>query len=326
MTSFQQRNPLTIGIAGILVLVLGFVLAMNFERLPLIGGTVYKAHFTEAAGLRPDNEVRVAGVKVGSVSDVELEDGHVTVSFRVTDTWVGDNTSAAIKVKSLLGQKFLALDPRGSEELPSSEPIPTERTLAPYDVVEAFSDLSTTIGEIDNQQLAESFRTMSDTFSNTPDDVRGALDGLSALSQTIASRDQELQELLERTSNVSKTVADRNAEFEKLLADGNLLLKEVKDRRESISSLLDGTRELSQQLSGLVDENAAQLGPTLEQLDRVTRMLQRNQDNLDRSIELFDPFTRMFANVLGNGRWFDTYICGLLPPAVGPINQEGCQP
>lgn len=326
MTSFQKRDPLKIGIAGLLVLVLGFVLAMNFERLPLVGGTVYKAHFSEAAGLRADNEVRVAGVKVGSVSDVELEGDHVTVSFRVKDAWLGDNTSAAIKVKTLLGQKFLALDPRGGEELPTSEPIPLQRTMAPYDVVEAFSDMSDTLGEINDEQLAESFRTMSDTFSDTPDDVRGALDGLSALSETIASRDQELQQLLENTSKVSKTVADRNAEFEKLLADGNLLLQEVKDRRESISSLLDGTRALSEQLSGLVDENAAQLGPTLEQLDQVTKMLQRNQDSLDRSIELFAPFTRLFANVLGNGRWFDTYICGLLPPAVGPINQEGCQP
>lgn len=326
MTSFQKRDPLKIGIAGILVLVLGFVLAMNFERLPLVGGTVYKAHFSEAAGLRADNEVRVAGVKVGSVSDVELEGDHVVVSFRVKDAWLGDNTSAAIKVKTLLGQKFLALDPRGGAELSPSEPIPVQRTMAPYDVIEAFSDMSDTLGQINDEQLAESFRTMSDTFSDTPDDVRGALDGLSALSETIASRDQELQQLLERTSGVSKTVADRNVEFEKLLADGNLLLQEVKDRRESISRLLDGTRDLSAQLSGLVDENEAQLGPTLEQLDRVTKMLQRNQESLDRSIELFAPFTRLFANVLGNGRWFDTYICGLLPPAIGPVNQEGCQP
>ena len=232
--------------------------------MPLVGGTVYKAHFSEAAGLRADNEVRVAGVKVGTVSDVELEGDHVTVSFRVKDAWIGDDTSAAIKVKTLLGQKFLALDPRGGEELPPSKPIPLQRTLAPYDVVEAFSDMSDTLGEINDEQLAESFRTMSETFAGTPDEVRGALDGLSALSQTIASRDQELQQLLENTSKVSKTVADRNAEFEKLLADGNLLLQEVKARRDSISSLLDGTRELSAQLSGLVDENAAQLGPTLQ--------------------------------------------------------------
>lgn len=55
-------------------------------------------------------------------------------------------------------------------------------------------------------------------------------------------------------------------------------------------------------------------------------MLQRNQDNLNRSLEMFAPFTRLFSNVVGNGRWFDSYVCGLLPPAIGPINQKGCQP
>lgn len=326
MTSFQKRDPLKIGIAGLLVLVLGFVLAMNFERLPLISGTTYQANFSEAAGLKADNEVRVAGVKVGTVSSVELEGDHVAVKFRVTDSWVGNNTSAAIKIKTLLGQKYLALDPRGDAEQSSSDPIPISRTMAPYDVIEAFSGLQRTVGSIDSDQLAQSFRVMSDTFANTPGDVRGALNGLSALSQTIASRDQQLKQLLENTSNVSKTVADRNAEFEKLLKDGNLLLEEIRDRREQISSLLDGTRALSAQLSGLVDDNQAQLGPTLEQLDKVSAMLQRNQDNLNRSIEAFGPFTRLFSNVLGTGRWFDTYICGLLPPAVGPINPEGCKP
>ncbi|MBK0866334.1 MAG: MCE family protein [Saccharopolyspora sp.] len=326
MTSFQKRDPLKIGIAGLLVLVLGFVLAMNFERLPLISGTTYQANFSEAAGLKTDNEVRVAGVKVGTVSSVELEGDHVAVKFRVTDSWVGNNTTAAIKIKTLLGQKYLALDPRGDAEQSSSDPIPMSRTMAPYDVIEAFSGLQRTVGSIDSDQLAQSFRVMSDTFANTPGDVRGALNGLSALSQTIASRDQQLKQLLENTSNVSKTVADRNAEFEKLLKDGNLLLEEIRDRREQISSLLDGTRALSVQLSGLVDDNQAQLGPTLQQLDKVTAMLERNQDNLNRSIAAFGPFTRLFSNVLGTGRWFDTYICGLLPPAVGPINPEGCKP
>ncbi|GGI93725.1 ABC transporter substrate-binding protein [Saccharopolyspora subtropica] len=326
MTPFSQRDPLRIGIVGLLALVLVLLLALNIERLPLIGGTTYTAHFTEAAGLRPDNEVRIAGVKVGTVTDVELVGDHVEVSFRVGDAWLGDRTTAAIKIKTLLGQKYLALDPQGSRELSPSEPIPVQRTMSPYDVIEAFSDLSTTVDRIDTRQLAQSFRTLSDTFGATSDEVSGALDGLSRLSQTISARDEQLEQLLDNTARVSRTVADRNAEFEKLLADGNLLLQEIRARRDSISALLDGTRELSAQLSGLVDDNAAQIGPTLQQLDRVTKMLQRNQDNLNRSLEMFAPFTRLFANVLGNGRWFDTYICGLLPPAIGPINQKGCQP
>ncbi|MEV5539342.1 MCE family protein [Saccharopolyspora shandongensis] len=326
MTAFTQRDPLKIGIAGLLALVLMFLLALNFERLPFIGGTTYTAQFTEAAGLRPDSEVRIAGVKVGTVSDVEIEDDHVLVSFRVGDAWLGDHTTAAIRIKTLLGQKYLALDPQGGEELSPSEPIPLQRTVSPYDVIEAFSDLSSTVDKIDTGQLAESFRTLSDTFKGTPDEVSGALDGLSQLSRTISSRDEQLEHLLNNTSQVSKTIADRNADFEKLLADGNLLLQEIRARRDSISGLLDGTRTLSQQLSGLVDDNNAQIGPALQQLDRVTKMLQRNQDNLNRSLAMFAPFTRYFSNVLGNGRWFDTYICGLLPPAIGPINQKGCQP
>jgi phospholipid/cholesterol/gamma-HCH transport system substrate-binding protein len=326
MSSFQKRDPIKIGIAGLLALALAFVLAMNFESLPFVGGKTYQAHFSEAAGLRSDSEVRVAGVKVGTVKDVELEGDHVLVSFRVDDAWVGDNTTAAIKIKTLLGQKYLSLDPKGTQEQSTDEPIPMQRTMAPYDVIEAFSGLSQTVGKIDTRQLADSFRTMSQTFSDTPDDVRGALNGLSALSQTISKRDEQLRELLKNTSNVSRTVADRNAEFERLLKDGNLLLQELKSRRESIRGLLEGTRELSRQLSGLVNDNNAQIGPALEQLDKVTKMLQRNQDSLDRSIQKFGPFTRLFSNVLGNGRWFDTYICGFLPPATGPINSEGCNP
>jgi phospholipid/cholesterol/gamma-HCH transport system substrate-binding protein len=326
MSSLSQRDPLKIGIAGILVLVVLFLLAANYERLPLIGGTKYSANFTEAAGLRADNEVRIAGVKVGRVSDVELEGDHVRVDFRIDDAWLGDNTRAAIKVKTLLGQKYLALDPQGTEELDNDEPIPTARTMSPYDVIEAFSDLSKNVDAINTDQLAQSFRTMSETFSGTPDEVSGALDGLSALSQTISKRDEQLQKLLDNTAQVSKTVADRNGDFERLLQDGNLLLQELHARRDSINSLLTGTQELSQQLSGMVDDNQKQLGPALQQLDQVTKLLQRNQENLNQSLANFAPFTRLFSNVLGNGRWFDTYICGFLPPAIGPVNREGCQP
>lgn len=326
MTSFSQRDPLTIGIAGLVVLALAFVTAMNFERLPIVGGTQYSAEFSEAAGLQRDNEVRVAGVRVGSVTDVRLDGERVRVDFRVDDAWLGDRTAAAIRVKTLLGQKYLALDPKGDRALDAGRSIPLDRTMAPYDVMEAFSDLSGTLDDIDTDQLARSFRTMSDTFAGTPDEVSGALDGLTRLSNTIANRDQQLKELLDNTQRLSKTVSDRNGEFERLLRDGNALLSEVRSRRDSVRSLLRGTRELSSQLSGLVADNQQQLGPALEQLDRVTKMLQRNQDNLDRSLELFAPFTRMFSNVLGNGRWFDAYICGLVPPAVGPVNEKGCQP
>lgn len=326
MSSFQKRDPLKIGLAGLIVLALGFALAVNYNSLPFVGGKSYVAHFSEAGGLAEGDLVRVAGVEVGTVNDIELQGGHVKVGFEVDDAWVGDRSRARIKVGTLLGKKYVELDPQGSKELSSSQPIPLQRTMSPYDVISAFSDLSKTIGKVDTDQLAKSFDTLSETFSGKSQEVRGALEGLSALSETIAKRDQQLKELLNRTSKLAGTLAERNGEIEKLLADGNKLLSELRARRDAIRSLLDGTRELSRQLTGLVDENRAQIGPALEQLDKVTKLLQQNQDNLGKTIKRMEPFTRLFSNLLGNGRWFDTYICGLLPPAVGPINQEGCQP
>jgi phospholipid/cholesterol/gamma-HCH transport system substrate-binding protein len=327
----NQRNPVTVGAVSLTVIALLMLAAFYSDDLPLIGGgTTYSAEFTEAAGLIPTNEVRVAGVKVGKVTKVELDGDKVKVSFKVKDAWVGDRTTATIRIKTLLGQKFLALDPQGSVPLNPGDPIPRERTLSPYDVQEAFNGLASTVGQIDTKQLADSFEVLSETFQGSAESVRGALDGLSALSKTISSRDEQLARLLANTNQITKTLADRNEQFEKLLADGNLLLGELRKRRDAISALLSGTRELSRELSGLVADNSAQLRPALEQLDRVTTMLQRNQDKLDRSLALVGPFYRVFANTLGNGRWFDTYICGLLPPStdlgVVGFNEEGCLP
>ncbi len=110
----------------------------------------------------------------------------------------------------------------------------------------------------------------------------------------------------------------------KLLRDGNLLLDEVSKRRDAIATLLTGTQTLATELKGLVDDNSKQLKPVLTSLDQLTGMLQRNQDALGKGIKNMAPFVRLFNNAVGNGRWFDNYLCGLLPPPLGPINEEGC--
>ena len=83
------------------------------------------------------------------------------------------------------------------------------------------------------------------------------------------------------------------------------------------------------QLSGLVSDNQATLGPALQALDQVTTVLERNQANLKKALALAGPYYRLLGNALGNGRWFDAYLCGILPksylpPGTGPAT--GCKP
>lgn len=325
MKSFQSRNPVPIGIAGLIVIALFIIAALNTEKLPIIGaGTVYKAEFSEAAGLVEEDSVRVAGVKVGSVQSVELAGDRVMVTFKVTDAWVGGRTTAAIKIQTLLGSKYLALNPLGDQPLDPSQAIPLKRTNAPYDVTEAFEDLTSTVQDLDTQQLAKSFQTLSQTFQNTPQEVRASLEGLSQLSRTVAKRDDQLAQLLANTKQVSKTLAQRDTALVKLIDDANKLLSELQRREQAISTLLDGAQELSEQLRGLVRENKEQIGPVLAELDQLTSMLYRNQKSLAQGIKNYAPFIRLFTNAIGNGRWFDNYICGLLPPSMGSINKKGC--
>ena len=314
-------TPVRTALAGLAALALGVLTALNARSLPVIGdGTTYAAEFSEAAGVFQGNDVRVAGVEVGRVSDVELRGDHVLISFRVKGAWLGDATGASIRLKTVLGQKYLALDPQGEGTLDPAKPIPRSRTSVPYDVLAAFGKLSSTVDNIDTVQLAKSFDTLSATLANTPQSVRAALTGLSRLSDTLASRDQQLATLLGNTRVVSQTLVDRDAAVQRLLADGNQLLSEVSDREQAISSLLDGSRQLATQLSGLIDDNDKQVDPLLTQLDQLTSMLQRNQDSLAAGIRGFAPLVRLGTNISGNGRFIDGYLCGLVLPSMGPLN------
>jgi len=317
---FRDRNPAVIGGISLGVILLLVVLAFNTASLPIIGGgTVYRAQFTEAAGLKPDDPVRVAGVKVGQVEGLQLEDGAVTVEFRVKDAFVGDRSEAAIKIETVLGAKYVALVPRGEQALDPDDRIPVERTASPYDVVEAFAGLSSTVDQIDTGQLAASFETLSETLSGTPDDVRTSLDGLSRLSQTIASRDEQLQQLLSATRDVTQVLADRNGEFTQLIVDSNTLLTEVQQRRQLIADILTNTQTLSAQLAGLVQDNTATLTPALTQLSTVTDILSRNRQQLGATVANLAPFVRVFTNTLGNGRWFDSFVDNLVPGVVSSV-------
>ncbi|MFJ8311365.1 MULTISPECIES: MCE family protein [unclassified Streptomyces] len=326
----KERNPVTVSLVGLLLLALVGFAAFNADSLPFIGGgTTYSADFSESAGLRSGDEVRIAGVKVGEVGDVSLDGAKVKVTFKVKHAWIGDASTAAIAIKTLLGEKYLAIDPLGTAKQNPGSRIPLARTTSPYDVTQAFEGLSNTIGDIDTARLAKSFETISETFKDSPPDVRTAVSGLSALSKTVSQRDTQLAQLLKGSEQLTKTLANRKSSFETLIDDGGLLLGELKQRRDAIQALLTGTRGLGTQLTGLVKDNAAQLGPTLAALGRVTDVLVKNQQGLDRTLALAGPYYRLVGNALGNGRWFDTYICGLVPRNYLPANSlpgTGCMP
>jgi phospholipid/cholesterol/gamma-HCH transport system substrate-binding protein len=181
--------------------------------------------------------------------------------------------------------------------------------------VEAFSGLASTTDRIDVDQLSTSLDTLTEMMDGTPKELRGTLTGLSRLSRNIAARDQQINTLLQNAEKVSGVLADRDEELTKLFRDGDRLIRAIYARREAVSRLLDSTRQLSQELTTLIRQSRTDLKPALRRVDRVLDVLVKNQENLDESLRQMGPFYRVFANVLGSGPWFDTYVQNLVVPA-----------
>ena len=185
-TPFRERNPVIIGAISLAVIAALMTTAFKAGDLPIIGGgDTYYAAFNEAGGLKPNDEVRIAGVRVGKVRAVELDGDHVQVAFQVDGSAeFGAETGAQIKVKTILGSMFLALEPAGSGQMEEGGEIPVDRTRSPYDVVDVFEGLAERSERIDTDQLAQSLDTLATLTRNTPDEFQAALrGGLGSLRQ-----------------------------------------------------------------------------------------------------------------------------------------------
>jgi phospholipid/cholesterol/gamma-HCH transport system substrate-binding protein len=318
---FRERNPVVIGIIGISLIALMMLGAFRADRLPIIGsGDTYAADFAEIGGLQSGDEVRVAGVSIGKVQGIELKGNKVRVSFKIDKgTKFGVETGADIRVRTLLGAEFLALTPKGAGQLPKGSIIPMSRTVAPYDVVQAFSELSKTTDALDVGQLSQALNTLADVSESTPEEFRGAIKGVSNLSRNLAARDDQINDLLVGLKKVTGVLNSRNGELVTLFKDSDVLFRAISERRDSIHRLLVSTQSISAQLSGLVKDTRADLKPALDQLDTVTTMLRKNEASLDEALRVYPAFTRVFANALGTGPWFDTYLGGA--DTGGLVNQ-----
>ncbi len=310
MTPFRERNPTTIGVLGFVVIALLLVAAFRADRLPLLGGgEQYTAEFAEVGMLTAGDEVRVAGVSVGRVEKITLDDDRVLVAFSVDEPMrLGDRTGAAIRIRTLLGAQYLALTPDGPGRLDEHAVIPRSRTQPPYDVVEAFTDLSTTTGQLDVEQLSEALTSVSAVAARTPEEFRSAIAGVSDLSRNLADRDDELNLLLRNLKKVTATINARDDRLEQLITDSDVLFRAVVDRRVAIQRILVSTRRMSDELRQLAADTRVDLDHALRDLETVTTRLARNAASLDRALSLFPAFGRSFGNALGVGPWFEGYV------------------
>ncbi len=303
------------GFIGVVLIVL--VIAVGLQPQTLLSWATalhYRALFSEAGGLTAGNEVRVSGVKMGTVTDVALSHGKALVSFSLdSSVRVGSETTAHIRTGTVLGARMLTLEPAGTDTLRASDTIPLSRTSSPYSLTNAVGDFTTNTAGTDTVSLTQSLDTLSDTIDRIAPQLGPTFEGLTRLSETLNSRNESLGELLESAADVTGILSQRSAQVNSLLLNANDLLGVLDQRRYAIVNLLANTSALSQQLTGLVADNEKELAPTLEKLNSVTAMLETNRDNIAKALEGLAKYQVTQGESVNNGFYYNAFVGNLLP-------------
>ncbi|MDL9936218.1 MCE family protein [Gordonia sp. ABSL1-1] len=320
MYKYRGSGLVRFGCVGLTLIVMVILVGLNAAKFSgWMTSNTFQADFEEAAGLHAGAVVMVSGVRVGTVSKVELVDGNARVSFSVdSDTRLGDTTTVQIRTGSLLGQRVVTVVPSGPGMLGADDVIPVTRTSSPYSLNEAVNDLTTNTKGIDTQSLNNSLKILTTTFNDVAPDLKPTFAGLADIARGLNERDSSLRELLGATGDVSALIAARAGKINALILNANLLFDVLVQRRQAISSLLVNTSVVAKELTKVVADNEKQLGPALDALNAVAAMLERNKKNISETLPGLTKASQTQGEAVSSGPFYQAYVANLIP---GPLLQ-----
>lgn len=322
---FGSWNRRRTGLVGILCVGLlgAFVIVLSGLH---VGSRSYSAELANTGGIRPGEEVQVAGVGVGKVDSVALVGEHVEVRFTVDhDIRLGRDTTVQVKVATLLGTHFLKVDPAGAGEL-RDDTVPQAQTSVPYQLQDVINSGSKALSTYDSATIAKSMSQVADVLKTARPDLRPALVGVQRVSEAVAGRADQLGDLLEAADKVAGQLRSDTGNIVGLMKQATLILDELRARRTAIHDLLADTHTLAASLTGAIRDNEHDLDPLLADLDRTVSTLKAHQRTLVKAVDLLAPTVRYFTNASGTGPWVDQYTYSGTPDTLGcRMASGGCR-
>jgi phospholipid/cholesterol/gamma-HCH transport system substrate-binding protein len=312
MKRFSRDDPFHIGIAAFVALGVSGALILLISVIPF-GASTYHAQLAHTAGLRVPEGVQIAGVEVGEVKSVTVVGQHVDVAFTVDkDVRMGAQTTAAVKVGTLLGTHYLAVEPHGTGSLPN-DTIPLARTAVPFNLQDVIDEGTEAVEELDGAKIAESLSVVGDTLKAAGPSLGPAFEGITRISEVITKRDDQIAELLEASRSISTQLSDSTGDLTALMRQSNLVIEELIKRRDAIRDLLSDVSSITASIEGILDENGDKLGPTLKDLKAITTVLNARDDELRTALHNLAVGSRYFANATGDGPFINLYFTDGVP-------------
>jgi phospholipid/cholesterol/gamma-HCH transport system substrate-binding protein len=285
-----------------------------------------RGSFTDAAGLRAGDDVKLAGVKVGRVTGIEADrdEGLVTVRWVVNrGVDIREGAGADIALETLLGAKYIRItDPMEGDELMVDLPkrdrvIPVDRTTTPVDVFDLTREATVRIQETDNDRLNELIQQLAVITEGKRATITDLVESVDTLSSAIVEREGQLEELLESADELAANLAEKDETLVTLIDSSRTILDFLVQRRDELAAALGAGSDAVRSLSILIDTNAAELDAILDDLHPTLATVDRHLPALNRALALSGPAFYGQSLAGTHGPWQDIYVAALGPDIIG---------
>ena len=307
------------------------LLAITIGNITFGGKKTYKAVFTDATGVVNGDDVRIAGVKVGSVNSIEVHnDTQALVEFEVLDeTKLARSTFATIRYRNLVGQRYIALtEGAGSSgELREGSTIPVSNTEPALDLTVLFNGFKPLFAAMTPEDVNKLSYELIQVFQGEGGTLEGLLQRTASVTNTLASRDQLISDLITNLNDALVTIGDRDQELSELIIQFRRFMTGLKNDRQAILGSLDSISRLSVQTADLVTGIRPGLRRDIKGLRAVAGTIVQNRAEVDRALKVLPVKLQKVGRTAIYGSFFNFYLCNFratidLPGGVPPIQVD----
>ncbi|GBG40124.1 MCE family protein [Mycobacterium montefiorense] len=305
-----------VAIFTVVCLLFTFTLVAVFGQLRFEDRTDYSAVFTNISGLKSGNFVRIAGVEVGKVGDLDLHrDGTVTVGFAIDrGIRLSEGTKAVVRYENLIGDRYLALEeaPGPPRRLPAGATIPLARTSPALDIDALIGGFRPLFRALDPDQVNALSGQLLRIFQGQGGTLASVLSQTSILTSTLAGRSELIGELITNLNTVLHTFAARDHEFSDGLDKLAQLVEGLAQRKDDISTGLAYINAAASSVSDLLVQSRQPIKDVVHETDRMSGQVLSDRDYFDKLLKDLPDIYQVLARQGLNGDYFGFYFCEVL--------------
>ena len=322
----QRSTLIKVSVFTVVMVLVAAGLVLVFGKFKFSASNVYHATFADASRLKSGEDVRVAGVPVGTVRSVKLaSDNNVAVTFDVDKRYqLYTSTRAAIRYENLVGDRFLEIStgPGDLVKLPAGGAIDLEHTEPALDLDALLGGLRPVLKGLDGDKINAISGAMLELLQGQGGALSSVLASTGAFTQDLADRDQLIGDVITNLNVVLKTVDAKGAQFDATVDQLQQLISGLNEGRDPIAGAIEPLATAEAGLTTMLEQGRRPLQGVLENVRPLTGYLYERREDVNYVVERL-PENYLRLNGLGAyGSFFNIYYCSVRLKFNGPAGSD----